>query len=614
MRLASALTVCAALLLEGCTTSLQTRATYDVSNQKEALQGVSYSLPMAQYAIDLTYALKTCPTVINNVPTTPFEFKLGATATSSYVVGETYTIDYRALTNIFKVTDFSIETYASGTLKAINASVEDKTGEVIKSAVEVGLTGASIAAGNPSAALGFAQAEDQGEGKIADGLIAQSTMQMPICSAKAVKAITDAATARGNIKTIADDTAQATKVVEALLVRATNKMSQKTDRQRLYASQLAQIARQEAQTAEEKTRDDADAILSFKEDRLWPEDPFVVSGSVGHSGALNAWLKPLIDYAPSNLIDPVALERNWATAKATIPPALVAKVRAILDAAVDTQKGESREGLCAQAEAAGDCLAPRLGVYGEIIATPGTALPCPTQGTRSAPCVTTSNTVAARADVDHEGLFIRQSARGRLFLCDEDRSCSDGDRAPLLKSQWATMPQLGQLRFVPFHNGPFQNNALGIQLAEDGTITKLQYAEKAAILAGALASASGAATKVKAYLDEREKEKKQAIADARAEQTYQRGEIAYQRGEVAYQRNEVTAARTEEIAAIQFEIDKNTKQQALNAQLHPPAYAGSIAAKEFEDETAKLNATAAQLQARLAILNAQAALDAQAKK
>jgi len=38
-----------------------------------------------------------------------------------------------------------------------------------------------------------------------------------------------------------------------------------------------------------------------------------------------------------------------------------------------------------------------------------------------------------------------------------------------------------------------------------------------------------------------------------------------------------------------------------------------VPGNEFEDETAKLNAIATQLQARLAILKALAALDAQAK-
>ncbi|WEK46402.1 MAG: hypothetical protein P0Y56_15540 [Candidatus Andeanibacterium colombiense] len=606
MRLLLAFTACASLLLPGCTTTLKTRPTYEVSHQKEALGGVSYSLPMLQYAVDLTYALKKCPTLAAGVPTSAFDFKIGATATSSYVAGETYTVDYRALTNIFKVTDFSIETYPSGALKAINASAEDKTGDVLKSAAEVGLAGVSMAAGNPSVALGIAKADDGGAGDIAKDLISNSTMGMPICSPPAMKALADATAARAKIKILTDDTTRDTKVIEAIAVRASNKMTRKEDRLALYNSQVAQIARQEALAAEEKTRDDADEILTFKEDRLWPEDPFMVSGGVSRSGALNAWLTPLIAYVPSNLVDPVALRKAWAEKKATLESELAKKVEAIIEAAISDQSDESREGLCAVGEQTGDCLAARVGVYGEIVPTPVAPAPCTDAKPRTALCVTANKAISARTDVEHEGLFVRQAARGRLFLCDENKACSDGDRVPLLKTQWVTAPQLGQLRFVPFHNGPFQNNALGIQLAEDGTITKLQYAEKSAILAGALASASTGVSQIESYLDEREKEKKQDIADARAEQTYQRGEVTYQR-------NEVTAARAEEIAAIQFEIDKTTKDQALNALLHPPAYAGSAMAKDYADETARLNAIAAQLQARLAILTAQSALDAQGK-
>jgi hypothetical protein len=190
-----------------------------------------------------------------------------------------------------------------------------------------------------------------------------------------------------------------------------------------------------------------------------------------------------------------------------------------------------------------------------------------------------------------------------LFLCDENRPCSDGDREPLHRSDWITAPQLGQLRFIPFTNGPFQNNALSLTLAEDGTITKMQYAEKSAILAGALASASSAASAIQAYEKQRDADRAQALTAARAEATYQRGEVTYQR-------SEVTAARTEEIAAIQFEIDKNTKAKALNDQLHPATAADPVVAADYANETIRLNAVAAQLQARLAVLTAQRSLDA----
>jgi hypothetical protein len=152
----------------------------------------------------------------------------------------------------------------------------------------------------------------------------------------------------------------------------------------------------------------------------------------------------------------------------------------------------------------------------------------------------------------------------------------------------------------------FQNNALVLTVRDDGSIEKLQYTEKAAIAAGALAAAADAANKVEAFRDEREKERKQAIADARAEVTYERGEIAYQRSEVAYERSEVAFQRAEEaaieareLARLQFELDKVTRQQARIA-LEEPAVQRS-----FLNETAWLTAQEAQLRSRIALVKAE---------
>jgi hypothetical protein len=164
---------------------------------------------------------------------------------------------------------------------------------------------------------------------------------------------------------------------------------------------------------------------------------------------------------------------------------------------------------------------------------------------------------------------------------------------------------MGQLRFIPMRNRMFQNNALVLTVRDDGSIEKLQYTEKAAIAAGALAAAADAANKVEAFRDEREKERKQAITDARAEVTYQRGEITYQRSEVAYQRTEAAALQAQEIANLQFDLDKVTRQKARIA-LEEPAVQQS-----FLNETAWLNAQEAQIRARIAVAKAELELSQQ---
>ena len=107
----------------------------------------------------------------------------------------------------------------------------------------------------------------------------------------------------------------------------------------------------------------------------------------------------------------------------------------------------------------------------------------------------------------------------------------------VVAGEWVTVPQLGQLRFLPFQNRMFENNQLVVELAADGTVEKFQYASKAAPLQMVADMTADAAEQYKT-----------ARKDAR---------------------EELAAARAEEVAQLQQEITLLTKEKELNALLNP---------------------------------------------
>ena len=69
------------------------------------------------------------------------------------------------------------------------------------------------------------------------------------------------------------------------------------------------------------------------------------------------------------------------------------------------------------------------------------------------------------------------------------------------------------------------------------------------------------------------------------------------------------AIRSDEIAQIQYEIDKLTKQKLLLELRFPTAPEDPVVAREFANETIRIQAVVTQLQARLAQLNAERAFE-----
>ncbi len=624
----------AASAVSGCSTfetSLSTRPSFERSEQQSALPGISYSLPMLQYQVDVAYKLTNCDGGTDqNGKLNELTFSVEPVATAEHPAGESYTIDYRALSSPLKITDFSIEEHEkTRTLKAINAAADDRSLDVIKSVAEVGVAVASLATGNPAGltALALTQGDGGARAEALKAIVARSRMTVPACSSDARLALAARTAAQSAVEARTKELAQATEKMDAITARARLRMASARDRARLVKLQEEQIVAARSLAAEQEKLKKADKALSFLDTVNWPLEPTTVEGRLGWTGGVTEWVDKLVILTPTEALDPDAIRSERAALSSGGAPGFTAlsvddrtSLATDLETALVLQRNDDRTRLCGAKATKLECLAPQLGVHASLVRES----PLPTEAcgvTRDAiarPCLVQAKSAqsnggrwtahAVKSNAPHKGVFIRQPVRARLLLCDKNEPCH-GQRKPLLQSKWDTAPQLGQLRFVELQNGVFQNNALSIALREDGSIVKFQYAEKAAIAAAAAAAAANVATKANDFSEKREKERKQAVADARAEIAYARAETAYTRTEAAAIRTEAAAVRNDEVAQIQYEIDKLTKQKALLELRFPTAPEDPVVAREFTNETIRIQAVVTQLQARLAQLNAEQAIE-----
>jgi hypothetical protein len=149
----------------------------------QPVRGFTYELPFAQFNIQTTRVLSACPGVdsdtgldradiaemarlhrIHRGPAPPafhpaanIEFSLTATSTRSFAPGAEVTLDYRALAAPMKTTDFAVTLHDNGMLHTINASADDRTGQVVQNVVSgfarLALARAGVGAGPAPASI-----------------------------------------------------------------------------------------------------------------------------------------------------------------------------------------------------------------------------------------------------------------------------------------------------------------------------------------------------------------------------------------------------------------------------------------------------------------------------
>jgi len=595
-----------AIALGGCTTSLQTRlddvkptqsidSSGKAAGQNVALKGIPYALPMRQYDIEVKRRLSTCstPIVIDDQPSEyllpTLAFELSATSTGSLIEGERYLIDYEALSQPPKITDFKID-YHEGTmlLKTVNATADDQTGEIISKTVGAALTLAGLvlpavpAIGTAKLVLGLAtsgkKAVPSPEKKTYTKTTAENALLKILahssariaaidCVTESAIAITRRDKASAEIKRLSTGkvaaewqaldirTPQGRPVpaplsAGATLADITEKLSVllpyigikpqplviREDLPLLLAWQAQVMAAIRAETA---VRDKIDKDIGTKASQKWPKIPTDRAiANVSQTGT-TAFSK-LVETKSALVVDPPLLAKNLAAAQTDLP-GLRAKFPEFIGGfltADNSPRADIKPLSVACYSAAADeetCLAGLLGVSAVLTAdtsrdgtTPANVLAVdkyPLRADGRPPHGKMRNkklfeTVTVESLSSSDGLFIRPPIEGTLKICRSVKA-NECETELLNKPVAELMPQLGQLRFLPFVNKQFTNNGLAVVLAKDGRLVSFGYTSKRATAAAMAASASDVATQLRAFKDAQAKRQTDANAAKIAELKYQ---------------------------------------------------------------------------------------------
>lgn len=398
----------------------------------------------------------------------------------------TYALDYQSMASPLKKTEFDFEKYPNGTLKSINATVEDRTAEVVaktlRGALDVAaqLGGFALPAAPAPAATPPSTPQAAGQTPRAPKRFDQHIDEVGLCRSDVVAALSTSAR-------LGRERSRGAKELAALERFATGKTAERN---------AVKEALDEAKAADEKL--EVDGVAAGDERRR--ELSQRIAGLAAKKAELDKTLRALaIDRRRlENAADALTLALSRAVKPLRVesvhvfdprPPALASEITGADRAARQWFRADSLArrcgfvpGSCYSDPAAGRDLPRDLRVQVAAYLPQGRpASPFPTK-------------------VDTSHLVYREPVRGELLICkrvDCLQSVTDGDgktlttrnvaAADLIHTQIVDFPQLGVLSTLPLVNKPFQNNTLVAAFSEAGALTSLSYrtnarAEKAAEL------------------------------------------------------------------------------------------------------------------------------------
>ena len=504
-----------------------------------------------------------------------FKVDVSMEADAAFIVGERYSINYDALSSYWKTTVFEIETHEeTGTLKSINVSAEDQTAEVVSSAVKLALSGAALASPINVEAIDMTLHG----GVPPRGSLTKSTEV--VCTPEAARtlvardqAIADLAAANAQLEAL-----NATSEMLKLMVRFYEPKEAITEINDFVvdiqnATQLVE--------RNQKTLAGLNAALSVSQKHTWPEDFFEFTKTIDDRAKIEKWIsKPinggtLFDVATFDLKNPL---RSKDGRKAGFGTNGVCGL---------IHPDQGAPPILSEIECLMDRLTPavQLKEISPVQECTGTIRPQDEECLFKSASITNARNVA-----EDNGIFVRPPVPGALQMCiaSESKATIDanGDYESLpcdkdlrFSESAAVVPQLGQLRYLPFSNGPFANNALAVSIGQKGHLNKFSYKTTSAQAAGLLSAAADAAKQIETYQKERAEAELKAIQTARSEGA---------------------AQRAEQLAELTFKIDLLEKQKELLDLENP-----NVSAVEIAEETASLQAQILLLKSRKELLELQ---------
>lgn len=419
------------------------------------------------------------------------ELDIGA-AITPYALADlehAYAIDYNLMQDGLKGTDYGVETYANGTLKSVNITVDDQTGAALQSAV-------SGAAKIAAALGGFPLDLSPGQAGIAGGV-------QPFAQWKNAQPVRHLCRPEIRLRLMQRAALQAQVEAQSEAVAAGLKSIGKLEK-----AQVESIAARDAAKAALDSMDENDpkqpqaqALLKKLEADLKAASKAVADARTELAAAEKgsedtakrlAAVRKALTVSTSTLVRPVAGKLSFPMDDATKAATAAWTEKGITEGCApgDASCADFEKDLRAT-------LSVHAGFHAQAAKSP------------------------AASDRPAGGIVYRQPVKAMLLVCREAPCVKpDGELvaepSAVVLSSPVDLPQLGPLAMLPLKNGPFQNNTIGASFSESGGLSKLTYKSNAAAAEAAKAFEGTADTLMK-FKDAKRNEEKTKLETAVSE-------------------------------------------------------------------------------------------------
>ncbi len=434
-----------ATLVSGCTGTM-TSAPMTPAGPRV---GIGYVLPYTNWSVTVAWRLDYCPDranpTANNGKDAALAVKVDAVAGSADDGALQFLINPQDLQTPTSITTFGAKWHdGRNVLSSINASVEDRTGQVIGNIVKTAVKIIPLAAGMPAPGAPVTQ-----------GATPSATR---FCLPAAAAALEEAEMATALVVTRQGELKTRTVTLMALSRKVAAMGSAIDDATKTaLAVALDDVVRATRNsTAAEEALSEALEAISYTRELTWPS-----GGDVFSSGPITVDPNRISSWVQLDSPDDVPLREVYLQIE--------------------------RAGSFGREPSRAD-MRPR---------EPGTTL----AADRSNPIRTNAGVASYRLpDATSKGLRYRMSALGTLVACSRS-PCGSEDRAGRIAEFAGPVAQLGYVNVLPFKSRAFGSNSFTAEFGVDGSLRSVGYEQKSAPAEGATAAVADAANQLSGVLD-----------------------------------------------------------------------------------------------------------------
>lgn len=466
-------------LLSACTTSLVVSGDPQDLKSNEVVNGMSYRLPVRTFKLTVTHSLEECGAPVYVAGPTADKVKAGLSVKTSIKVegntipGETLTVTYLEASNWVKTSKIDIKTYDNGILKSVNASITDKSSEILESAISTGFKMARLAAGLPPSVAEKAP---------------EDATQFTFCSDRAKAMLANRKRAKDGIEAKTKDLEKLQTELESLKLTAL--IGGLSEQQKIRVAEIIK---------------DSDQLTNAIK-------------------ALQKELDELVRRTSTSfevLYTPIWDELAAGKLLYQSPDKVLKQLRPLLsECAVDLVAGNKDKEVC-NSESQGSAWADAWSLWVsrdlDLIAV---FLPLEAGSTERVSAEMRKRLVTDLTSLERNpGIRFRRPVLARLKICSAALSVIDCKQAvDPIATQDVTVPQLGSWQSLPLVNGFGQDNSISASWTQDGIVTEQSFEDKSARGLKAVSALDSAVSGSASFKETQraEKEKNKAAADVEA--------------------------------------------------------------------------------------------------